>query len=192
MTILLTPTHLDTIVQLIEIARKHDCQIFISTGACHYPHMDEATQAIYEYCCDEKGMPEDMREELDEKVDVDEASFLHEWICFELLEKAPNGFTRSNSLTYSSYEMELIGAADKDPWDGALSQKAEDWLSDHCSEYNPYLSGPMIFFDETDTTVCGFKGVDTKVNVYREGMAVKFFGDLVCDYLHEPQIKKVY
>ena len=192
MSILLTPTHLDTIMQLIEIAHKHKCQIFISSGKRHYPYKDEATQAVYEYCCDKKGLPENLKEELGDKIDVDEASFLHEWICFELVERDPDGFLKTNHLTYSSYEMGLFGKADKDPWADGLSQEAEDWLSDHCPSYDPCFSGPVILFSETDDSVYGFEGVDTKVNVYREGMAVKFFGDLVCDYLHEPRIEKVY
>ena len=41
------------------------------------------------------------------------------------------------------------------------------------------------------TTIKGFDGLEHP-SVYREGMALKFFGDLVCDYLGEERIVRVY
>jgi len=51
-----------------------------------------------------------------------------------------------------------------------------------------------IDFSDSPTIINGF-GNETKVvdyRVYREGMALKFFGDLVCDYLEEPRIVESY
>ena len=50
-----------------------------------------------------------------------------------------------------------------------------------------------LFKETADQRIHGFEGVDTsEINVYREGMTLKFFGDLVCDYLGEERIKEVY
>ena len=72
-----------------------------------------------------------------------------------------------------------------------VDDETQEWIDENCED--GWGTNDYSFYDDGDyTKVIGFKGVKTKVNVYREGMAVKNFGDLVCDYLHEPRIIKNY
>lgn len=49
----------------------------------------------------------------------------------------------------------------------------------------------LIYCRLGETEVTGFPNQE-RPNVYREGMALKFFGDLVCDYLGEERIARTY
>ena len=60
-------------------------------------------------------------------------------------------------------------------------------------DYNPYCDANIrtLYRSFGETKVTGFPGQE-RPNVYREGMALKFFGDLVCDYLGEERIVRTY
>ena len=49
----------------------------------------------------------------------------------------------------------------------------------------------MLYRSFGETKVTGFPEQEHP-SVYREGMALKFFGDLVCDYLGEERIVRTY
>lgn len=186
MNVHFTSTHINTICELNELAKKHGCRLYISAGN-HRNSNSDAVNEIFEFLRDANDhendleLTDDMIEELIDYYDFENAYFSADNVCFELLEG-----NKSHSLTYFLYEMGFY--TDVNPYDKwqELSKEAEDWAFENFDS--------SYFYKETDKTIIrGFEGVDTtKVNVYREGMALKFFGDLVCDYLKEPRIEKVY
>ena len=71
-------------------------------------------------------------------------------------------------------------------------EKTEEWIRNTLTDEYIDKDEQYWSYETTDTVVRGFDGVSTYINVYREGMALKFFGDLVCDYLGEPRIIRTY
>lgn len=58
-----------------------------------------------------------------------------------------------------------------------------------------FMNGEDYFcynYSPTIINCFGNKETVTDFRVYRSGMALKFFGDLVCDFLGEPRIERVY
>ena len=67
-----------------------------------------------------------------------------------------------------------------------IAENRADW------DDNGILDDKVVLFARLDETVIkGFNGLEHP-NVYRAGMALKFFGDLVCDYLKEERIVRSY
>ena len=76
----------------------------------------------------------------------------------------------------------------------------EDTPSDELIEWlqlHDHLWGTEVYTiheSHNPTIIHGF-GNEKRIEdfrCYRSGMAVKFFGDLVCDYLGEPRVNRVY
>lgn len=71
-----------------------------------------------------------------------------------------------------------------------LSEKTQEFLDENDNEYS--MGDKVTLYTRLGGTVMkGFAGFE-KPNVYREGMLLKFFGDLVCDYLKEERIVRTY
>ena len=73
-----------------------------------------------------------------------------------------------------------------------LSYEADSFLENNLVDWQSMDDDNLLISRSLDKTkVTGFPGQETPC-VYREGMALKCFGDLVCDYLKEPRIDRAY
>lgn len=84
---------------------------------------------------------------------------------------------------FTSEELEGIGV-DEDE----LIQKLDK--HDEFLDFDEYT----LNFSSDATYIYGFGNKEPVKNhlVYRNGMALKYFGDYVCDYLGEPRIERTY
>lgn len=182
MNVHFTSTHINTICELNEIAKKHNCKLYISTMSKNNV-IDEPLLDIFEFLKDnDSGFTDEIGEEIRNHFSICDAFFSHDYVCFELLEG-----DKSHSLTYHEYEMGFsFDESLHNIYFNPLSDEAQEWIDNASLE---------DYFHENfdDTTINGFDGVDTKnIYAYREGIALKIFGDLVCEYLNEPKIERVY
>ena len=183
MRLTLTPTHLETLKDLMDIAKKHNCRIHISVhDEDQVDTTDDATDA-FDLLEQNKHLEKNVINEILEAASFEKVNILHDFVCFELIEYLEDGNTKHHCLHYHSFEVHLKMIESLDELD--ISNKAREDLEDIVSEWD----NSYIYDSGTFTKLYGFDGVDTSfVNVYREGIALKNFGDLVCDYLHEPRI----
>ncbi len=180
MNVYFSSTHLQTLCDLKALAEKHGC--FIRFGVnqensvdVDFDKFDKATEKIIHELLN-KGM-------------FSQSVYNVTSMYFELFD---NNNKTYHTLTYNegsqctSYELD---------WADELSDEAISFL-----EYNLVEWQTIDDIDDTKLTIyCRLDG--TKIagfpnqkhpSVYREGMALKFFGDLVCDYLGEERIVRTY
>lgn len=199
--------HLDTLVKLKEIAEKHNCKIRFGTDSNSY---DSEVEDI-------KGFMSDINEEVLEFLVENQFELFKETlqkedssIWFELYEITED-WGKCHTLTYNNNSLSLLL---NDYW----REELEDMLSE-LEEYeddenieidserldlirnaidfieeNEYDNTGVLNFSSSPTIILGFgnEGVVIDHRVYRVGMALKFFSDLVCDYLGEPRIVNTY
>ena len=183
MNVEFTETHLDTLCELKALAEKHNCSIrfgvYNSSGFISYEKfigyseniIEEIQNRGYFYTENEKGDSTEL------------------W--FELFD--PNNAKRHyHSLGYLSgwqaIEYELDDDIDDD---NPLSKETEEFLEDNDYEYSDNGKKSLLYVSFSETKIKGFEKQEHP-SVYREGMALKFFGDLVCDYLGEERIVRTY
>ena len=178
MNITFGPRHINTLIKLKEIADRHNCVISFGTNDCgseiliddFKPYFKDLTDEICEYVNDNYTV---LRSH-------DKSS--HYW--FELYDKEKEKY---NTLTYTELDMLIEFDTPSAYVEYNMPDEVEDWF------LNNQSWDDAIAVETSDQKIRGFEGVDTTdINVYREGMALKFFGDLVCDYLGEPRIEEVY
>ena len=178
MNMRLGSTHIKTLMKLNEIALKHNCVISMGTN----DNFDEdlTIDEFKEYFDD---LTDEIIEDINDKLEVERSRGLFSHYWFELYDKNKGTY---NVLTYSDIEM-LIQFEDDAYSSYTINYDTEEFLNNNC-DY-----GYCLYVSRNDQKIDGFKGVDTSgINVYREGMLLKFFGDLVCDYLGEERIVEVY
>lgn len=121
----------------------------------------------------------------------DKGEFLNQNYCktsmfFELFDANNSTY---NILTYSDGEQSVYY---KRYYCEDLSAEAEAFLEDNLVEWQTMNGDELLIYCRLGgTEVTGFPNQEHP-NVYREGMALKFFGDLVCDYLGEERIARTY
>lgn len=167
--------HMSTLTKLKELAEKHNCVIAFGfdSNATDDFRLDE----VVEYVDD---LTESIAEELEDELISHRRLKSESKIWFELYDKTKKTY---NVLSYS--EIEGFVSFNTDDY-YSLSSEAESFLTNN--EYDGFIS-----FRSDPQCITGFEGVDTsEINVYRSGMALKFFGDLVCDYLGEERIVECY
>lgn len=177
MSIYFSSTHIKTLIKLQELAQKHNCSIDFGVNI-----VNDIDECDWDILAKKYNMPDSVREDLVENLEVTrgKTTGYHYW--FELRDHRDKDKTIYNTLTYTDLDM-YINYNNTDD----LSDESIEWLEDN-NDYEGYLGG---YYDET--TIKGFKGVDTSnVGVYREGITLRCFGDLVCDYLGEERIVEVY
>lgn len=181
MNIEFTSAHMETLMELKAIAEKHGCRITfgVNSFAGVYAEFEEFD-----------GYTDEIFKELNDK-GVFSNGFINTtqfWFQFH----DPNNKERryhyleyssgSQTATYEPYTLE------------GFSKEAKEFLEENRAEWddNGSIYDKVILFKRLGgTTINGFEGLK-KPNVYREGMALKFFGDLVCDYLKEKRIVRTY
>ena len=183
MNIYFSSTHLQTLCDLKALAEKHGCSITFG--------VDSSDDFIgYEKFTD---YSENIIEELRNRgyfwTDTEKGSTVSLW--FELFD--PNNEKRHyQNLTYFSGWQAVEYEPDDDiDDDNPLSKEAEEFLEDNAYEECDYGRKNLLYTSFADTEIRGFERQEHP-SVHREGMALKFFGDLVCDYLGEERIVRTY
>lgn len=173
MNILFYKSHTDTLRDLQNIAEKHNCYIQLAF------HSDSGAD-IDEELLEENGFNIEALRDLS----LNHEHYEKQMICFMLVEKG--GITKIHSLRYTECntyfdfeECELFGCE---------NEEFVNFMEEHC-EHEGFIN-----IRDSHTTINGF-GLEKPKKcdlVYRSGMALKFFGDYVCDYLGEERIDRVY
>lgn len=176
MNIRLSSTHLKTLTKLHEMAEKHNC--LISFGINNQSDTDLDDELLIE----KAGLSKKLYNKLTE-LTLKNVHSQNQQYYYTLFDK--------NNRTYHSlslYQASISFFYNEDDTD---SDKLLSWLEDYSNE--SWLSERFFYYSTDYQTISGFDNVDkTNISVYREGMLLKFFGDLVCDYLGEERIQEVY
>lgn len=184
MDISLYSSHIDTLCDLKNIAEKHNCQIHF--GVRHSKDDD------IDYTILEGLIPKWMVREIksEEYLIVSNAHSESTTYWFELYEKSKDKYhVLSYIQSNTSFNAEAFNYGSVKNIDKA--EKVEKWLDENRSEYS---DDKFFYYSSSPTHIYGFGNAKKIVDgrVYREGMALKYFGDLVCDYLEEERISRVY
>lgn len=178
-------THLETLVDLQALAKKHNCRI--SFGC--YSDTDEQ---INNDLLRENGASEDVIDKLQSlnNISVKNIQSTNEYIWFKLFD--PNEENHYNTMTYCEnriyFEVEFDYDFEEDD-----NKDLIDWLEEHNAYWNDDGDKYIIYLDDAPTIITGFGYEEHKdYRVYREGMALHYFTELVCNYLKEPMIKRTY
>jgi len=173
-----TTAHVNTLSELNSIAKKHNCTIRLYVGDSNSIEIEDIIDTFKE----RYDLSTTAAEELDFNYEIQNPQLHLSSACFELAERTENG-TNYHQLSYIEGYVccELSESCGYD-----ISDELQNWFDNYWEDPD---SG-FIYKSFSYTKVTGFNGATA--DVYREGMALKFFGDLVCDYLSEPRIVRVY
>lgn len=176
-----TTAHVDTLSELNSIAKKHKCTIRLYVGDSNSIETEDVIDILKE----RYDLSSPAAEELASNFEMQNPQSHLTSVCFELAEPADSG-TKYHKLSYTEGYIccELYESSSKHIY--GISDELQNWFDNYWEDPD---SG-FIHKSFSYTKVTGFNGATA--DVYREGMALKFFGDLVCDYLNEPRIVKVY
>lgn len=176
-------------VDLQKLAKRHNCKI--SFGCCSNTSNEEIDNDILR----ENGATEEIIEKISSGweygISINNIENTDEHIWFQLYN--PEGNNQYNVMTYyenrTYFEVEFNYDFDEDG-----NQDLANWLEEHNADWNYDKDKYIICLDNAPTTITGFgyKNVHKDYRVYREGMALHYFTELVCNYLKEPMIKRTY
>lgn len=181
MNIEFTNAHMETLCELKALAEKHGCRV--TFGVDSWTGVDPEFEEFSNYTSK-------IHEELDDKGSFSNGVIDVTKFWFQFYD--PNNKDRQyHYLEYSEGEQtityELLSFEE-------LSEEAENFIEENRADWcdNSLIDDEVVLFARLGgTTIKGFEGQEHP-SVYREGMALKFFGDLVCDYLGEERIVRVY
>lgn len=178
--------HLETLAQLQEMAKKHNCHINLIIGE---DHDLEQNGKAFQMLIDRGYITKELFEEIKECYFLCEDILRSDQVWLELVETdSKTGRQKYNTLFYNVYR---ISFNLKEEYAAIPSKKVTDWIEENANEYD-WNDYKRVYIEGSYTKVYGFEGIDAKPNVYREGILIREFGDLVCDYLKEPRIIKTY
>lgn len=181
MNIEFTNAHMETLCELKALAEKHGCRV--TFGVDSWTGVDPEFEEFSNYTSK-------IHEELDDKGSFSNGVIDVTKFWFQFYD--PNNKDRQyHYLEYSEGEQtityELLSFEE-------LSEEAESFIEENRADWcdGGLMDDEVVLFARLGgTTIKGFEGLEHP-SVYREGMALKFFGDLVCDYLGEERIVRTY
>lgn len=179
-------SHIETLADLIKLAEKHNCKI-------HFGFYSSSEREIDRDIVDKQGLTEELIQEIYDKMTVADcaSSFDKAWFeLHDLRNDTYNSMTYIESSTY--FVVEKLSEFDFRFDEDTPSDELIEWLESHDNLWGTDVY--TINESHSPTIICGFGNKERieDFRCYRSGMAVKFFGDLVCDYLKEPRIHRVY
>lgn len=173
--------HCQTLCELIQMAKKHQCNI-------KFGFRSDTDSDLNLDILLENGFTQELGEEFLDNIDVRDINCNYNCIWFELYD------TRDKTYHTLEYSDNNVSFYFDDTYDSdMISQKLVDLIDEVKSEYVPGFiqlrgGGTKIFnFSEESKD----EWIETN-EVYRSGIALKFFSDYVCDYLGEDRIVRVY
>lgn len=181
MNIEFTSAHMQTLIELKTIAEKHGCRIIF--GVDSWAGVDPEFEKF-------DGYTSEIHEELNDKGNFSNGVIDMTKFWFQFCD--PNNKERQyHYLEYTEGEQTIT--YEPFPFE-EFSEEVEEFISENRADWDDSgaIDDKVVLFTRLGgTTICGFKGLEHP-SVYRAGMALKFFGDLVCDYLGEERIRRVY
>lgn len=181
-------THLETLVDLQKLAEKHNCKI---SFGCYSNTNKEIDNDVLE----ENEASEEIIDKLDsgyrQGISVNNIQSTNEQVWFQLYD--PNGEKHYNVMTYyenrTYFEVEFDYDFEEDN-----NKDLVEWLQEHNADWNDDKDKYIICLDSAPTIITGFDYEEEHKDcrIYREGMALHYFTELVCDYLKEPMINRIY
>ena len=175
-------SHMETLADLMRIADKHSCVITFGIGSSPSIDLDEEL-------LEKSGLTSELIEEMRDKKQITEVASLFDKAWFELYDKRNN---THSTLAYIESSTHFVVSRDNYSLFEEVSADLEEWLDDHDDFGRPDEYFIMVSHNPTIIHGFGNKEKIEDFRVYRSGMALKFFGDLVCDYLKEPRIVRSY
>lgn len=182
-------THLETLVDLQRLAEKHGCKI--SFGCYSNTSKEEINSDILR----ENNANEETIEKLlngwQYNLFINNIENTDEHIWFQLYD--PDGETNYNVMTY--YENETYFEVEFDyDFDEEGNEDLIEWLEEYRVDWSDDKDKYIVCLKSAPTVIKGFgyKEEHKDYRVYREGMALHYFTELVCKYLKEPIIKRTY
>lgn len=174
--ITLSDAHVRTLAKLIAMAEKHNCCIRFGVNN------NSSIDVNWNLFKKDTGLNDSDVDALQIDLGITSEHSTSQQYYYELCDKTNNTYnilSLINEETYFTYDP-------LDCYDADFSDNVLEWFENN--EYDGYYSASVEY-----QKIRGFANIDTSfVNVYREGMLLKFFGDLVCDYLGEERIKECY
>lgn len=189
MNINFTSTHLETLCELKAIAEKHNCKINFGVQTIDY---NEVYGELDLEMLRHFGFTDSDIMYINDYMRINHHSELVETVWFELIEKKADK-TSIHQMSYGVNTIDLL--IDRNNL-GLYSQPDNESVIEKLEEHSlDYDNHDYVISESCDKTwVHGF-GNDKDIEdnrVYRFDMALKYFADLVCDYLGEPRIERVY
>lgn len=212
MTTTFHDAHLETLLKLIALAEKHGMKIRF--GTTNEFKVEADLTLLDDYVATE--ILEDLGEYYHDIVDG-EIMMTEETLWFELYDPQPKeNCGKYHTMTYMKKN---VAFRLRNDWEDALEKAKEHYgfnqesdedieesesdvdtnaiqNIDNLIKYIQDNSGDWqgVSFDNNPTIIYGF-GNKEKVEdhrVYRDGMALNFFTELVCEFLNEPMIHNTY
>lgn len=180
----LSSVHINTLSKLHEIAKKHNCIINLEVRNEKVDDLED----ILDLICNKNN------EKITEKVKqiiLENPEIVYSTECVVESFILTLRDRRKNKEIYNNHRYICIDGhiLFNDDWDKIEMDEESQEFFDELYQYDYYG------FNLTMNKYMGWEGLDTKsgdYNTYRNGMHIKFFGDLVCDYLGEERIEEVY
>ena len=184
MNITFNSSHMKTLIKLQDIAAKHDA--IIRMGMNSNASSAEDPSIIFDYV----NFSEKTRRLIEDKdFDFIEniAISATDCIWFSLKEKEKN-----HELAYITSEIGINLSYMSDFIDDIEDENIQDEIEEEITYEE--INNNWMHRSDSKTRIYGFghKNNIEDHRVYRPGMALKFFSDLVCDYLGEPRIIETY
>lgn len=174
-------SHMETLADLMQLAAKHNCKITFGCYSSHEADMDEDILKRHKFTEEDIAFIRD-------NMNIGTLDSTFDKIWFELYDKNTN---THNTMAYIESSTYLSVSQDEFPY-----EYPSDDLTEKLEEHDEMLESGVytLHLSHNPTIIFGFGNTEKieDYRVYREGMALKFFGDLVCDYLKEPRICRCY
>jgi hypothetical protein len=176
--------HMDTFAVLMRLAEKHNCCIRFGFDASSEREIDEDILEKY-------GFTDALLQEMNDQMIIRDSQSTFSKVWFELYDKTRN---TTNTMTYiqSSTYFSVEKISELEFRYEYPSNELVEWLEENDADWD--ADNYIINKAHNPTIIYGFgnKNRVEDFRVYRSGMALKYFSDLVCDYLGEPRIDRVY
>lgn len=186
MNISFCKAHMETLAYLMKLAEKHDCRIHFGFDTNYDRELDKDI-------AERHGLTDALHQEMDEKMNISDSASTFSKIWFELYDMTTESYSSMAYIESSTYFLvEKLGEYDFRSEEDQPSEELITWLEEHDKMwgYEHYT----INESHNPTIIHGF-GNEKPIEdyrCYRSGMALAYFSDLVCDYLKEPRIHRVY
>lgn len=180
-------SHMETLADLMKLAEKHNCRI-------RFGFYTNSEQEIDEDIVKSIGLTDELMEELRDKMTIKYSASHFDKIWFELYDMR---FENYNTMAYiESGTYFAVDRLDEDEFyfdeEDKPSEELIEWLEERDEMWG--MDEYTINESNNPTIIHGFGNKERieDYRCYRSGMALAYFSDLVCDYLKEPRIHRVY
>lgn len=184
--------HLDTLCELKALAEKHGCKLSFGT------RNDFSAEELDSSDLKAVGVPNKIIDKLtspyEYNLTVEKVKVSCDELWFQLYD--PNNENRKyHIMTYQQISVYFEVEPDYN-FDSYIkeNEKFIDWCEENQVDCDDYSDKFIFNLTDSPTIIKGFgyKKEKKDYRVYRPGMALHYFTELVCKYLKEPMIERTY